>query len=157
MNIELVNNFYKYFKNEYIDRLDYNCWNFYKIKKHLTNNPCEAYHNHLYKIIGKKNPPFWYGINIIKNELLYFKNNYFNLLANNGPINPSNPSKINQILILINYNDTKFNNLRLEYETNIIDFNEEIIIDDENGINLNTYNIYNDFWVEHTKILSNYM
>ena len=68
-----------------------------------------------------------------------------------------NPSKISQILNLINYNDTKFNNLRLEYETNIIDFNEEIIIDDENGINLNTYNIYNDFWVEHTKILSNYM
>ena len=54
LNIEIVNNFYKYFKNEYIDRLDYNCWNFYKIKKHLTNNPCEAYHNHLYKIIGKK-------------------------------------------------------------------------------------------------------
>ena len=68
-----------------------------------------------------------------------------------------NPSKISQILNLINYNDTKFNNLRLEYETNIVDFNEEIIIDDENGINLNTYNIYNDFWVEHTKILSNYM
>ena len=68
-----------------------------------------------------------------------------------------NPSKISQILNLINYNDTKFNNLRLEYETNIIDFNEEIIIDYENGINLNTYNIYNDFWVEHTKILSNYM
>ena len=47
-------------------------------------------------------------------------------LANNGPINPSNPSKISQILNLINYNDTKFNNLRLEYETNIIDFMKKL-------------------------------
>ena len=43
-NIELIIDFYKYFKNEYINKFNYLNWNYYNIKKHLTNNACEAYH-----------------------------------------------------------------------------------------------------------------
>ena len=66
LNNLLINQFYDYFKNEYINLLDYNSWNYYKEKKHLTNNACEAYHNQLNIIIGMKKPHLWFSVNIIK-------------------------------------------------------------------------------------------
>lgn len=157
LNIPLVNQFYDYFKNEYINLLDYNSWNYYKERKHFTNNCCEAYHNKLNKIIGMKKPHFWFSINIIKNELILFKNKYYNLIANNGPINNQHTGVIDRILNLVNYNDVQFNNLRLSYEQNIEDFSAPIIVDEDEGIDLVTYQIYNNYWINKVKILSKYM
>ena len=157
LNIPLVTQFYNYFKNEYINILDYNSWNYYNETKHYTNNACEAYHNHLNRIVGMKKPDFWYSINIIKNELNTFKNKYYNLIANNGPKNDTSKSKYDNIINIINYNNVNFNNLRLRYENNIIDFNEPIYIDDDSGVDLNIFSIYIQYWVDKAKLLSKYI
>jgi hypothetical protein len=104
--------------------------------------------------VGIKKPDFWYSINIIKNELNTFKNKYYNLIANNGPKNNTNKSKYENIINIINHNNVQFNNLRLSYEHNIIDFNDEIYIDDDSGVDINIYSIYIKFWVDKVKILS---
>ena len=66
----MINQFYDYFKNEYIKLLDYNSWNYYEENKHLKNNACKAYHNQLNIIIGMKKPHLWFRVNIIKNQLI---------------------------------------------------------------------------------------
>ena len=58
-------------------------------------------------------PHLWFSINIIKNQLILFKNKYYNLTANNGPINNISKGIIDKILNIINYNDAQFNILRL--------------------------------------------
>ena len=88
-----------------------------------------------------KKPYFWYSINIIKYELNIFKNKYYNLIANNGPKNDTNKSKYDNIINIINYNNVQFNNLCLRHDNNIIDFNDPIYIDDDNGVDLNIYSI----------------
>ena len=113
-----------------------------------------AYHNHLNKIVGMKKPYFWYSINIIKNELNTFKKKCYNLIANNSPKNDTNKSKYDNIINIINYNNVQFNNLRLRYENNIIDFNEPIYLDDDSGVDLNLCSIYIQYWVDKTKLLS---
>ena len=157
LNNQLINEFYDYFKKEYINLLDYNSWNYYKEKQHLTNNACEAYHNQLNIIIGMKKPHLWFSVNIIKNQLILFKNKYYSLIANNGPINNISNGIVTKILNIINYNEVQFNNLRLNYEHNILDFNAPIIIDEQIGIDLATYEIYNNYWVDKAKLLSKYM
>lgn len=104
-----------------------------------------------------KKPHFWFSINIIKNELILFKNKYYNLIANNGSINNQRTGVIYRILNLVNYNYVQFNNLRLSYEQNIEDFSDPIIVDEDEGIDLVTYQIYNSYWINKVKILSKYM
>ena len=104
-----------------------------------------------------KKPYFWYIINIIKNELNTFKNKYYILIANNDPKNDTNKSKYDNIINIIQYNNVQFNNLRLRYENNIIDFNEPIYQDDNSGVDLNIYSIYIQYWVDKAKLLSKYI
>ena len=104
-----------------------------------------------------KKPHLWFSINIIKNQLILFKNKYYNLIANNGPINNISKGIINKILNIINYNDAQFNILRLNYEDNIVDANAPIIIDEQTGIDLDIYEIYNNYWLDNAKLLSKYM
>ena len=88
-----------------------------------------------------KKPHLWFSINIIKNQLILFKNKYYNLIANNGPINNISKGIIDKILNIINYNDAQFNILLLNYEDSIVDFNDPFIIDEQTGIDLDNYEI----------------
>ena len=88
-----------------------------------------------------KKQNLWFSVNIIKNQLILCKNNYYNLIANNGPINNISKGIIDKILNIINYNDAQFNILLLNYEDNIVDFNEPFIIDEQTGIDLDNYEI----------------
>ena len=88
-----------------------------------------------------KKSNLWFRVNIIKNQLILFKNKYYNLIANNGHINNISKGIIDKILNIINYNDAQFNILLLNYEDNIVDFNDPFIIDEQTGIDLDNYEI----------------
>ena len=88
-----------------------------------------------------KKQNLWFSVNIIKNQLFLLKNKYCSLIANNGPINNISKGIIDKILNIINYNDAQFNILLLNYEDNIVDFNDPFIIDEQTGIDLDNYEI----------------
>ena len=88
-----------------------------------------------------KKSNLWFSVNIIKNQLFLLKNKYCSLIANNGRINNISKGIIDKILNIINYNDAKFNILLLNYEDNIVDFNDPFIIDEQTGIDLDNYEI----------------
>jgi len=88
-----------------------------------------------------KKSNLWFSVNIIKNQLFLLKNKYWSLIANNGPINNISKGIIDKILNIINYNDAQFNILLLNYEDNIVDFNDPFIIDEQTGIDLDNYEI----------------
>ena len=88
-----------------------------------------------------KKSNLWFSVNIIKNQLFLLKNKYCSLIANNGPINNISKGIIDKILNIINYNDAQFNILLLNYEDNIVDFNDPFIIDEQTGIDLDNYEI----------------
>ena len=60
--------------------------------RHTTN---------LNRLIGIKKPLFWYSIDILKTELNNIIQFYFNLIANNGPINPGLNQKLIILIILL--------------------------------------------------------
>ena len=88
-----------------------------------------------------KKSNLWFSVNIIKNQLFLLKNKYWSLIANNGPINNISKGIIDKILNIIAYNDVQFNILLLNYEDNIVDFNDPFIIDEQTGIDLDNYEI----------------
>ena len=88
-----------------------------------------------------KKQNLWFRVNIIKTQLFLLKNKYCSLIANNGPINNISKGIIDKILNIINYNDAQFNILLLNYEDNIVDFNDPFIIDEQTGIDLDNYEI----------------
>ena len=104
-----------------------------------------------------KKSHLWFRVGVIKNKLILFKNKYSSLIAGNGPINNISNGIIDKILNIINYNDAQFNILWLNYEDNIVDFNAPIIIDEQLGRDLDTYEIYNNYCLDETKLLSKYM
>ena len=104
-----------------------------------------------------KKQNLWFSINIIKNQLFLLKNKYCSLIVNNGPINNISKGIIDKILNIINYNEGQFIILGLNYEDNIVDANAPIIIDEQTGIDLDTYEIYNNYWLDKAKLLSKYM
>ena len=56
-----------YFKKNYIDKFNYNDWNYYKCYDHRTNNSCESY-NHVLNSKFSSKPTFWKFISILKQE-----------------------------------------------------------------------------------------
>ena len=56
-----------YLKKNYIDKFNYNDWNYYKCFDHRTNNSCESY-NHVLNSKFSKKPTFWKLISVLKQE-----------------------------------------------------------------------------------------
>jgi hypothetical protein len=156
LNDPLLNDFYKYFESEYIFTFDSEKWNYYLQKRHLTNNASEGYNSKLLRLSDYKKPTFWHNIEIIRNELEYFTNRYYDLIANNSPPSPDTIANINRIYNLSINNSVNFNTLRLRYENNIEDIEEEIYIG-MNNVDEDVFQIYIEFWYEKTKILSSYV
>lgn len=144
------------FESEYIFNFDSEKWNYYLQKRHLTNNACEGYNSKLLRLTDYKKPTFWNNIEIIRNELEYFTNRYYDLIANNSPPSPDTNANINRIYNLSINNSVNFNTLRLRYENNIDDIEEEIYIG-MNNVDADVFQIYIEFWYEKAKILSSYV
>ena len=56
-----------YFKIKYINKFNYNDWNYYKCYDHLINNSCESYNHDLNSKFSKKST-FLKFISVLKQE-----------------------------------------------------------------------------------------
>ena len=137
-----LNNFMKYFENEWIKGTEFSYWNYYNEFEIKTNNPSEGYNYKLNSIFKNKRPFLYHALYEYRILIKESYDNYIdNMAKHSSQIVQKDPLR-NEVKNILDKFDNDYINLRKDNEN----INDDMDIDvnyDEDGL----YELYSRHWL----------